>query len=151
MTRSDIGIICIIYLVCAVFCIMTLNLKEAARIYPFCLISGLALLNTLYLGRCLLRARRGGIRAIGNDLPQIFSGFLPGQFFFVVCACLFYLVLLRYIGFYLSSLIYLVAVMRVLKVRLMPMCVTIAVLGSLVYGVFTVFLKVPLPQGVFFG
>lgn len=153
MNKSDIGTIGIIYATCAAFLYMTLQLKAAAQIYPLCLIAGLALLNTIYLFRCLLRAAKAGAAgrpAIHNDLGEIFQGFLPGQFFFVVISCIAYIILLFYVGFYISSLIYLVATMCFLRVKLWQLTLSTVLLGSLIYGVFTLFLKVPLPKGMLF-
>lgn len=155
MTRSDIGVIALLYATCLLFFYMTLQLKAAAQIYPLCLIGGLAILNTLYLGRCLLRLRKAaqtsGERAtIANDLPEIFKGFQLRQFLFVVAACIAYMGLLYYVGFYLAGLIYLVCVMLYLKVKPLPMTITIVILGVLIYSVFSLFLKVPLPKGILF-
>lgn len=153
MTRSDIGVIAIIYATCLWFAYMTFQLKASAQIYPLCLIAGLAILNTLYLGRCLLRlvrARAEGGQSLTNDIAEVFREFQPRQFFFVVLACLVYMALLHYIGFYPAGLIYLVGVMWGLKVKPAQLCVATLVLGALVYGVFTLFLKVPLPKGALF-
>lgn len=172
MTRSDIGIVVIIYAICLLFLTMTLKLKAAAQVYPLCLIGGLALLNTLYLatrlwlffgGRPALTvpdqdveaagddgARNSAKRGLSNDLPAIFSDFLPGQFFFVVVASVAYLVLMQYMGFYVAGLIYMIAVMWRLRVPPLHMGLTLAVLGTLIYAVFTLFLKVPLPRGILF-
>lgn len=175
MTRSDIGIVAIIYATCLLFLVMTLQLKAAAQIYPLCLIGGLAALNTLYLATRLWRlfvkdarqeiaaeaspdAAAGSSAAdakaekpgLVNDLPGIFAGFLPGQFFFVLIASVAYLALMHYVGFYLAGLIYMVAVMQRLRVPPLHMGLTLAVLGLLIYSVFTLFLKVPLPRGVLF-
>ncbi len=91
MTRSDLGTIIIIYLTCLLFYYMTLELPPAAQIYPTCLIVGLAILDSLYLGRCLLRLFREmriSWAGITNDLPEVFKGFQSRQFLFVVAACI---------------------------------------------------------------
>lgn len=150
MTRSDIGIIIIIYATCLLFYYMTLQLKAAAQIYPTCLIAGLAILNTLYLIRCLLRLGKEKGHGIINDLPEVFKGFQARQFIFVIAACIAYMGLLYYIGFYLAGLIFLVGVLLYLQVKPLPIAITTLFLGGLVYGVFTLFLKVPLPKGVLF-
>lgn len=153
MARSDIGTIIIIYVTALLFCYLTFQLKPAAQIYPLCLIAALALLNTLYLGRCLIhlsKHRRETGKGIFNDLPEVFKGFQTRQFFFVACACVAYLFLLGYLGFYLSSFLFMLCVLAYLKVRPMPMFITTAFLGALIYGVFTLFLKVPLPKGSLF-
>lgn len=159
MTRSDIGIVAIIYATCLLFLTMTLKLKAAAQVYPLCLIGGLALLNTLYLGTRLWRlfggrAARdgdGAPRALVNDLPEIFASFMPGQFLFIVIASVAYLALMHVAGFYPAGLVYMIAVMWRLRVPPLHMGVTLAVLGVLIYAVFTLFLKVPLPRGILFG
>lgn len=151
MTRSDVGVIISVYAICIFFLYMTLQLKAAAQIYPLGLIGILALLDTLYLFRCIWRLRGSGDKSIINDLGKIFSGFQSLQFFFVVGACIAYLILLYYLGFYISGLIYMLVVLLFLKVKQWQIWLTIAVLGLLVYGVFTLFLKVPLPKGLLFG
>lgn len=154
MTRSDVGTILITYLVCLLFYYMTLELPPAAQIYPACLVLGLALLDTLYLGRCLFRLyreRQLSWAGIVNDLPEVFKGFQKQQFFFVVAACIGYMGLLYYLGFYLAGLIFLVGVLLYLKVKPLPIAITTVFLGALIYCVFTLFLKVPLPKGILFG
>lgn len=154
MTRSDIGVIAVIYAICLLFLYMTLQLKAAAQIYPLALIAIVAILDTLYLIKCLgkaFEAKKAGRQGFTNDLPELFNGFMPRQFFFVVTACIAYLALLRWFGFYLTSFIYMVGVMVWLRVKISQMCITILVLGIMVYSVFTLFLKVPLPKGILFG
>ncbi|MBD5553156.1 MAG: tripartite tricarboxylate transporter TctB family protein [Desulfovibrio sp.] len=150
MTRSDIGTIITIYATALLFYCLAIQLRPSAQIYPLCLIGALALLNTLYLGRCLMRLLRNGSHRIVNDLPEVFKGFMARQFIFVVFACTAYLALLHYAGFYLASLIFLTGVLAYLKVRPLPLIITTAVMGSLIYSVFTLLLKVPLPKGVLF-
>ncbi len=75
---------------------------------------------------------------------------MPLQFFFVVFGAIAYLVLLHYLGFYIAGAIYLVCTLLGLKVRPVPLACTVIVMGALIYGVFTLFLKVPLPGGVLF-
>lgn len=155
MTRSDIGVIVIVYATCLLFFYMTLQLQAAAQIYPLCLIAGLALLNTLYLIRCILRLIKaradGGEGGIINDFKEIFKGFQPRQFMFVIVACIAYMFLLHWLGFYLSGAIFLVIVMLYLQVRPLYIAITTVFLGGLIYAVFSMFLKVPLPRGVLFG
>ena len=151
MTRSDVGVIAMIYATCLLFFFMTLNLKPAAQIYPMCLIAGLAILNTLYFIRRLAGLFKTSPRVLVDDLPDLFKGFLPTQFFFVLGACAAYLGLLYLIGFYIAGFVYLVAVLFWFKVKAAYIAATVVILGALVYGVFTLFLKVPLPKGVIFG
>lgn len=154
MTRSDVGIVGIIYATCLLFFYLTLQLRAAAQIYPMCLIAGLAILNTLYLAKCLLKLLKAHQTKVSsgliNDLPQVFGGFQARQFIFVVSACIAYMFLLHWLGFYLAGGIYLAGVMFFLRVKPAHMAMTTLFLGALIYGVFTIFLKVPLPKGILF-
>lgn len=154
MTRSDVWTIICIYAVCLLFLYLTLQLKAAAQIYPLCLIGGLALLNTLYLIRCFMRMRKemgsGNQIKIINDFKEIFKNFEPGQFIFVMASCIVYVIALFYLGFYFSSFLYMCIVMWFLKVKPLQLCLTVTFLGILIYCVFTLFLKVPLPAGLIF-
>lgn len=153
MTRSDVAVIIVVYAICLLFLYFTLQLIPAARIYPLCLIGGLALLDTLFLIQrlaALNRLRKSGGSGITNDFGETFKGFQAGQFSFVVGACIAYIICLYVIGFYPTSILFLAVVMWFLKVKPLPMSISIIILGVLVYCVFTRFLKVPLPTGFLF-
>lgn len=154
MSRSDIIVIVSVYAVCLLFLYLTLQLPSAAQIYPLCLIAGLGLLDTLFMCQRLYglyRERLAKLPAkIVNDIPEIFKDFQGLQFIFVCCACIVYVVCLSYLGFYLSSFLFLLAVMFFLKVKPLQICLTILILGIMIYSVFTLFLHVPLPQGLIF-
>ena len=61
-----------------------------------------------------------------------------------------YLFLMQYIGFYLSTVIFLFAMIKYLGLNnyLLNFIVSLSV-GTIVYGIFKVFLKIPLPEGLF--
>ena len=61
-----------------------------------------------------------------------------------------YLFLMQYIGFYLSTAIFLFATMKYLGLEnyLVTFIVSVCV-ASIVYGIFRIFLKIPLPEGIF--
>ena len=147
MKKSDIGVVAVIYAVCLLFFVLTLGLPDAARTYPLCLSTALAGLNTLYLVRMLISLRRTGIIA---DVATVFADFQPRQFALVAGGCVLYMVLLKVVGFYLSSGLYLVGSMLALRVPHKHIALTIAVLALMIYVVFTLFLKVPLPAGLLF-
>lgn len=147
MKKSDIGVIAIMYAICGFFFYQTTELPEEAQTYPRCLLAGLCILNTLYVMRCLWRLRSV---TCSNDLPDIFKGFQRNQFFLVVACCLAYMALLYAVGFYVASVVYLMGVMFFLRVPKLHMLLTVGVLAVLIYAVFTLFLKVPLPTGILF-
>lgn len=147
MKKSDIGVITVIYATCLFFYVMLLGLPSAAQTYPLALIGALFFLNTLYLLLQLVRLKKKGIV---NDLPAIFKGFLPGQFFMVCATGAAYMILMYIIGFYPATVAYLVVTMWLLKVPKIQLFVTLAALLILIYAVFSLFLAVPLPQGILF-
>ena len=148
MKRSDIGVTVIIYAFTLFFLVMTLDLPPDAQTYPLCLIGGLLTLNTLYLARCLLRARGGA--GIVNDLPEVFAGFQWRQFGIVCLSCVLYMVVMKLAGFYAASLLYLAGMLFYLGVPRMHVLLTILVMAAMIYCVFSLFLKVPLPVGLLF-
>lgn len=149
MKRSDFPVVLIIYAIGLAFLIATLQLPEAAQTYPLVLISALLFLNTLYLIRSFLSFRRA--QRIENDIPVIFHGFLFKQFAGVFIWCVAYLVMMYFLGYYLSTVLFLVGSLLFMRVNILHIAMTTVVLGIMVWAVFSQFLHVPLPVGVLFG
>lgn len=149
MKRSDFPVVSIIYAIGLAFLIATIQLPEAAQTYPLVLISALLFLNTLYLIRSFLSFRRA--QRIENDMPVIFHGFLFKQFAGVFVWCVAYLVMMYILGYYLSTVLFLVGSLLFMRVNIMHIAMTTVVLGVMVWAVFSQFLHVPLPVGVLFG
>ncbi|MCI5896946.1 MAG: tripartite tricarboxylate transporter TctB family protein [Sutterella sp.] len=149
MKRSDFPVVSIIYAIGLAFLIATLQLPEAAQTYPLVLISALLFLNTLYLIRSFLSFRRA--QRIENDIPVIFHGFLFKQFAGVFIWCVAYLVMMYFLGYYLSTVLFLVGSLLFMRVNILHIAMTTVVLGIMVWAVFSQFLHVPLPVGVLFG
>ncbi len=148
MKDSDIGVIVVIYAVATWFLIMTLKLPEPAQSYPLILISTLYFCNTLLLLKQLYILSKN--KVLINDMREVFTGFLPKQFFGVVAGCLIYLVLVNYLGYYLSSVLYLLIAQFCLKVKPIPAVLSCVCVMAITYFVFSLFLHVPLPVGLIF-
>ncbi len=148
MKKSDIPVVCIIYAIAIAFLIMTLNLPEAAQVYPLVLISALIFVNTLYVIRTFLLYRKD--HRVEDDYPIVFKGFLFKQFFGVFFSIIGYLVLMYFFGYYVSTVVYLVGSLMFLKVPMRFNIMTVIVMVVMVAVVFSTFLKVPLPAGLFF-
>ncbi|MBO6002209.1 MAG: tripartite tricarboxylate transporter TctB family protein [Desulfovibrio sp.] len=148
MKRSDIGVVAVIYAICLLFFVMTLNLPEQAQTYPLCLLAGLFFLNTVYIGRAVLAYRRD--KAMVDDVSESFGTFQAGQFFGTVALGVLYMVLLWLAGFYISTVLYMLAAMLFLRVPRLHIAVTAGAMLGIIYAVFTLFLKVPLPVGLLF-
>lgn len=149
MKKSDFAVIAVIYAVGLAFLKMTLDLPDEAQTYPLVLITALLAVNSLYLIRQVSTWMK--TRKIENDVAQTFKDFIPMQYFGVVIACVIYLVMMDFTGYYLTTLLYLVGSMLFLRVPKLHIVMTVAVLAVMTYVVFTWFLKVPLPVGTIFG
>ncbi len=149
MKKSDIPVVCVIYAIAIAFLIMTLQLPEAAQVYPMVLITALIFVNTLYLIRTFLLFRQN--HHVENDYSIVFHGFLPLQFFGVFLAIGLYLVLMYFCGYYISTILYLLGSLVFLKVPMKYNLMTVVVMVVMVAVVFSYFLKVPLPTGLLFG
>ena len=97
-------------------------------------------------GRADLRRQAG----IHNDLPDLFAGFQWKQFAFICLGCVGYMLLMHVAGFYIASICYLVGMLAFLRVPRWHIVLTVVVMAALIYAVFTLFLKVPLPVGLLF-
>ena len=151
MKKTDIGVCAAMYAVCAFFLSMTLKLPKAAQIYPLCIIVLLAVLTTLQAFNMFRAARRAsrGLDSVTSGLED-FKDFLPGQFFPLFAMIVGYLVLMVYVGFYISSVVFVAGSLLFLRVRWWQILLAASVLLALVYCAFTVFLGVRLPAGLLF-
>ena len=150
MKHSDLWVIAVIYAVSLLFFVMTIDLPPDAQTYPLGLIAALAGLNTLYFIQCIVRAVKTGDLRVVNDFPEIFKGMMVGQFAFVCAGCFVFLCLVYAVGYYLASALYLAGTLLFFRVPGKWIALTLIILVALVYAVFTMFLKVPLPTGILF-
>ena len=147
MKKSDIGVCIVMYVVCAFFLYMTLQLPKSAQIYPLCVISLLAGLTTLHVVNMIIGAVREGI----TDGLENFKDFIPSQFSIILVMILLYIASMPYIGFYVSSVLFMTAALIFLRVKIWQIIMSEAVIFLLVYCAFTLFLEVRLPSGTLWG
>lgn len=147
MKKSDIGVCTVMYGICAFFLYMTLQLPKSAQIYPLCVISLLAGLTTLHVINMIISAVREGI----TDGLENFKNFIPSQFSIIFVMILFYIASMPYIGFYVSSVLFMTASLIFLRVKIWQIILSEAVIFLLVYCAFTLFLEVRLPSGTLWG
>lgn len=144
MKKTDIGVVAFMYAVCAFFYWYLQQVPKDSHMYPMFTILLLFGLTTLYLIQMITRAVKNGTEA-GNEM---FDGFVPGQFFFCLGMVVLYLLGIIYIGFFVSSAIFMAAVMIFLKVPWKYMIIAIVAILVLLYVAFVIFLKVKLPSGI---
>lgn len=147
MKKTDIGVVTVLYVICAVFYVYTVRLKKESQTYPLFCIALLFGLTTLYLVQMIAAARKYGVTK-GTD--EIFPGFVPVQFFVCLAAVAGYLALMYAVGFYLSTVVFLIGLLLYLRVPVLHTAIVTAVLILLVYFAFGKFLGVKLPVGILF-
>lgn len=144
MQKTDIGVVGFMYAVCTFFYVYMQELPEDSRTYPIFTIALLFGLTTLYLITMITKAVKFGTES-GTDS---FKGFVPGQFFFCLAMVLLYLLGIKFLGFFTSTTLFMIAVMAFLKVRWQYVVIAVVSMDVLLYLAFVLFLKVTLPTGI---
>ena len=144
MKKSDIGVVAFMYAVCAFFYVYMQELPEDSQTYPRFTILLLFGLTTLYLVTMIVNAVKHGTEA-GFEA---FKDFVPAQFFFCLAMVILYLLGIKYLGFFVSTVIFMAAIMAFLKVPWKYTVIAIVAMVVLLYLAFVVFLKVKLPAGI---
>ena len=147
MKKTDIGVVVVMYLVCAFFYWQTTGLDKDSQTYPTFTITLLFGLTTLYLLQMLVNAKRYGVES-GKD--EVFKDFKPLQFFVCLGLVVLYLVVMHFLGFYIATIAFMLAVLLFLKVPIVQTIITVVAINLLVYLAFTTFLGVKLPAGLLF-
>jgi len=147
MKKTDIGVVGFMYAVCIFFFILSRDLKKEAQVYPVCIIVLLFLLTTGYVIEMLLSAKKHGVT---SGVEEIFEGFQAKQFFVILGLLLAYLAGMYFLGFYITTVVLMLACLLFLKVPKWQILLSTIVILGLVYGTFVLFLKVRLPVGLLF-
>lgn len=144
MQKTDIGVVVVMYAICAYFYSMTVQLKPESQTYPTFTIVLLFGLTTLYLLQMLFRAKKYGVE---SGVDKVFKDFKPLQFFVCLALVFVYLVMMKYFGFYISTFVFMLAVLLFLRVPVLHTVIVVVAINALVYLAFTLFLGVKLPVG----
>ena len=147
MKKTDIGVVAFMYAVCAFFYAYSYKLTEESKTYPMFTIALLFALTTLYLVQMILSARKFGVES-GAD--EVFAGFKPVQFIVSIVLTLVYFLMIKYIGFFSATIIFMFASLLYLKVHIVPAVISVLVMNLLIYFAFVRFLGVKLPSGLLF-
>ena len=147
MKKTDIGVVAFMYAVCAFFYAYSYKLTEESKTYPMFTIALLFALTTLYLVQMILSARKFGVES-GAD--EVFAGFMPVQFIISIVLTLVYFLMIKYLGFFSATIIFMFASLLYLKVHIVPAVISVLVMNLLIYFAFVRFLGVKLPSGLLF-
>ncbi len=147
MKKTDIGVVAFMYAVCAFFYAYSYKLTEESKTYPMFTIALLFALTTLYLVQMIINARKFGVES-GAD--EVFAGFKPVQFIVSIVLTLVYFLMIKYLGFFSATIIFMFASLLYLKVHIVPAVISVLVMNLLIYFAFVKFLGVKLPSGLLF-
>ena len=144
MKKTDIGVVGFMYAVCIFFYVYMQELPQDSQTYPTFTIALLFGLTTLYLLTMIVNAVKNGT----EPGTEMFKTFIPSQFFFCLALVILYLIGIKYIGFFVSTTIFMIAVMAFLKVPWKYIVIAVVAMDVLLYVAFVLFLKVKLPSGI---
>ena len=92
----------------------------------------------------IIAAKKYGVE---SGVNEVFKDFQAAQFFVCLIASILYLVCIYFFGFYISTVLFMAAVLLYLKVPPLFTVITIVVIVGLIYFAFQRFLGVKLPVG----
>lgn len=147
MKLTDIGVVGFMYAVCAFFYVYSAQLSEGSKSYPTFTIVLLFFLTTLYLVQMVINAKRHGVE---KGTEEIFAGFKPAQFLVCVVLTIAYFFMMKYLGFFTATIVFMAAELLYLRVPLIQSAITLVSVNLLIYLAFVQFLGVKLPAGLLF-
>lgn len=147
MKKTDVGVVIFMYLVCGLFLYMSQDLSETSKTYPMFTIWLLFGLTTLYLVTMFVNAGKYGVE---SGTKELFDGFKPAQLLFCIAMTVIYMLMVKYIGFFVATIVFMFAVLLFLKVPIMATVISVVSINLLVYLAFVKFLGVRLPKGLLF-
>ena len=147
MKKTDIGVVGFMYAVCAFFYVYSYQLTAESKKYPMFTIILLFGLTTLYLFQMILAARKYGVE---SGVDTVFAGFKALQFTLSLVLTIVYFFLVKYLGFFSATTIFMIASFIYLKVPVLHSVIALVAMNLLIYLAFVQFLGVRLPAGILF-
>lgn len=145
MKKTDIGVVAFMYAVCAFFYVYSFDLSESSKSYPIFTIVLLFGLTTLYLIQMIIAAKKYGVE---SGVDKVFAGFLPKQFILSLVLTVVYFFLIKYLGFFTATTLFMIASFVYLKVPVLHSVIALVSMDLLIYLAFVLFLGVRLPAGI---
>ena len=147
MKKTDIGVVGFMYAVCAFFYVYSFDLKKGSETYPLFTIALLFGLTTLYLINMIIAAKKHGVE---SGVNEVFEGFQPKQFFVSLALTVIYFLMMKYLGFFVSTTVFMLVTLMYLRVPMLHTAIAIVAVDVLIYLAFVEFLGVRLPKGLLF-
>ena len=145
MKKTDIGVVVFMYAVWAFFYVYSFDLSESSKSYPIFTIVLLFGLTTLYLIQMIIAAKKYGVE---SGVDKVFAGFLPKQFILSLVLTVVYFFLIKYLGFFTATTLFMIASFVYLKVPVLHSVIALVAMDLLIYLAFVLFLGVRLPTGL---
>jgi len=145
MKKTDLGVVAFMYAVAAFFYVYSFKLSAGSKQYPLFTIYLLFGLTTLYLIQMIINARKFGVE---SGVDTVFEGFKPLQFFVSLALTAVYFIMMKYLGFFSATVVFMIASLLYLKVPPVATAITVVAMVGLIYLAFVVFLGVRLPKGI---
>ena len=136
-----------LYAFCAFFYAYSSKLNAGSKTYPLFTITLLFGLTTLYLFQMILAARKYGVE---SGVDTVFAGFKALQFTLSLVLTIVYFFLVKYLGFFSATTIFMIASFIYLKVPVLHSVIALVAMNLLIYLAFVQFLGVRLPAGILF-
>lgn len=147
MKKTDFGVVVFMYAIAGFFYVYSSQLTAESKRYPLFTIALLFGLTTIYLIQMIIAAKNHGVE---SGVDTVFAGFKPAQFFVSVALTIVYFFMMKYVGFFVATAVFLIASLTYLRVPMIPRVITVVVMIALIYFAFVVFLGVRLPKGILF-
>ena len=124
-----------------------LDLHPNSQTYPRFTIVLLFGLTTLYLAQMILNAKKHGVE---SGVDKVFDGFQIVQFFVCLALVIVYLLMMKFLGFFVATIVFMIAALLYLGVPKVHTAIAVVAINLLVYFAFVQFLGVKLPAGLLF-
>ena len=103
--------------------------------------------NMEMYGRMAPAAKKHGVE---SGVSEVFEGFQPKQFFVSLALTIIYFVMMKYLGFFVSTTAFMLVTLMYLRVPMLHTAIAIVAVDVLIYLAFVEFLGVRLPKGLLF-
>nr|WP_236784693.1 tripartite tricarboxylate transporter TctB family protein [Alteribacter salitolerans] len=125
----------------AVFFYQTLSFPEGAQMYPRFIIG-------IMVGLALLLLIQTFIKKPDTSYKKLFGHIHWKRFIGVLVFSFLYLILINQIGFFVTTVVYLVGTMVFLRATVKTIAIAVPSFVLVLYLIFSEFLNVPLPSGI---
>lgn len=138
--RKDIVSAILLYIVAITFLVIATQMKGDAGLFPKFLSLLIIILNTIQLIMIFLKKAKPSKNIDDLVIKKIFI---------IILDCLIYVIVIKYLGFIISTILFLVSTVFLLDVKNKKIGVITSIITVLViYVCFKLLLKVPIPYGV---